>query len=70
MGCNSCGKRNVSKVDISKHDIFGGMSIKSLNNRQIEARVSLFKRKFCKKCGNRYKCDYEHYLVCKGLYPT
>lgn len=70
MGCNSCGKRTAVKADITKYDIFGGVSIKSLNNRQIESRLALFKRRFCKKCSNRYKCDYAYYLTCKGLHPV
>lgn len=73
MACGSCKKNNKNRsavTDPSKYDLFEGVSVKSLNRRQVEARLALFKRKFCKTCGNRYKCTYEYYLVCKGTSPV
>ena len=69
MGCNSCGGSRNTKVTAASYDILGGVSIKSLNAKQISARLALFKRKFCKTCSDRYKCTYTVYLDCKGQRP-
>ena len=44
MACGSCGRKSKNK-NIDTYDIFGGVSIKSLNSRQIEARLNKLKRK-------------------------
>ncbi len=72
MACGGCGKRrtspNVNTTSPEKYNLTGGMDIKSLNNKQIIARLEVFKRKFCKGCSIRYECDYASYLACKGLH--
>jgi len=73
MACGGCGKnrrpknRNASKPE--NYDITGGVAISSLNNRQIKARLEVFKRKFCLRCKIRYNCDYPIYLDCKAVNP-
>jgi len=72
MACGGCGRRRVppnTNVTSSKdYDLAGGMDIRSLNDRQIRARLEVFKRKFCNGCNIRYECDYTSYLNCKGLH--
>lgn len=73
MPCGGCGRnrrprnRNANKPE--NYDLTGGVDIRSLNDRQIKARLEVFKRKFCKGCKIRYTCDYPTYLDCKGLSP-
>jgi hypothetical protein len=61
MACRGCGKRHQIKHD--REDIMGGY--KYLNHRQIEARLENYKKKYCKDCEKRYKCDYVMYVKCK-----
>lgn len=71
MACGGCGKRrnspNINTTSSKDYDLAGGMDIRSLNDRQIRARLEVFKRKFCNTCSIRYTCDYIRYLDCKGL---
>jgi transposase len=74
MACGSCSKRrrktpidNVSRSE--DYDLTGGMDIRSLNARQVQARLEVFKRRFCKTCNDRYSCDYPSYIKCKGNNP-
>lgn len=74
MACSSCSKRrrippNSEAVNPEDYNLTGGMDIRSLNDRQIRARLEVFKRKFCKTCSYRYECTYEAYLKCKGTQP-
>jgi len=73
MACGSCSKRrpspNTRAVTPEAYDLAGGMDVRSLNNRQIKARLEVFKRRFCKTCTARYSCNYTIYLECKGLNP-
>ena len=74
MACGSCSKRrrvppNINAVRSEDYDLTGGMDIRSLNSRQIQARLEVFKRKFCKSCTFRYDCTYSTYLDCKGTHP-
>ena len=62
MACRGCGKRQVSKK-ITKDDIMGGY--KYLTDRQIKARLEVYKRRYCSDCDKRYECDYEMYVKCK-----
>lgn len=74
MACSSCSKRrrtspNTHTTNPAEYDLTGGMDIRSLNDRQIRARLEVFKRKFCTNCSNRYECDYVSYVACKGANP-
>ncbi|KKN58612.1 hypothetical protein LCGC14_0550310 [marine sediment metagenome] len=62
MGCN-CGKTK-GKLVRDPGDVLGGY--KYLKPRQLKARLEIFKRKHCKDCKDRYKCDYALYVACKG----
>jgi len=62
MGCN-CGKSKKKSVK-DPMDVKGGY--KYLKPHQIVARLEVFKRRNCKDCEKRYKCDYNMYLSCKG----
>lgn len=70
MACGGCKKRsrpNVKTDDPTQYDLTGGVDVRSLNDRQIKARLEVFKRRFCNGCSIRYECDYSTYLGCKGL---
>lgn len=63
MACGGCGKKRVSQQAIDADPVMGGY--KYLNDRQIKARLEVYKKKYCKDCDKRYSCDYPMYLECK-----
>lgn len=64
MACGGCAKkRRVAKPIGSPDDLKGGY--KYLTDRQIRARLEIYKRNNCKDCDNRYKCDYTMFMDCK-----
>lgn len=70
MACGGCSKKGNTNRGVTSpegYNLTGGVDVKSLNNKQIQARLEVFKRKFCKKCSQRYSCDYVSYLSCLGL---
>ena len=74
MVCGACSKKrrippNTRALVPEDYDLTGGVDVRSLNNRQIQARLEVFKRKFCKTCTFRYDCTYTTYLECKGTNP-
>ena len=67
-GCGGCSKRRAArdaarKAKHESYDVMGGY--KNLPDRQIKARLEVYKKIHCKGCGKRYKCNYEMYLACK-----
>lgn len=60
MGCSSCGKSSPKSMS---YDVMGGY--KYLSDRQIKARLEVFKKRNCKDCEKRYDCNYEMYMGCK-----
>jgi len=74
MACGACSKRrrtppNTRTSNPAEYNLTGGVDVRSLNSRQIQARLEVFKRKFCKGCSFRYDCTYPTYLECKGTKP-
>ncbi len=71
MGCGACGRRgrssNSRATKPEEYNLTGGVDVRSLNHRQINARLEVFKRKFCNDCKIRYDCNYTIYMDCKGL---
>lgn len=67
MACGSCGKNKSRSIDKGTYDLTGGLDIKSLNDRQIRARLEAFKRRFCNDCDLRYSCDYKMYIKCNVI---
>ena len=63
MGCSGCGKRNARKAAKSKIDIM--TEYKYLNDRQLKARLEVYKKQHCQGCNKKEKCDYERYVSCK-----
>lgn len=61
MACGACRKRVGSNID-KYRDITEGY--KYLTDRQIKARLSVYKRRFCAECPRRYDCDYVMYVNC------
>ena len=62
MVCSKCGKKRVLSEDA--YDVMGGY--KYLPDRQIRARLAVFKKRYCKHCNERYECDYVKYKRCKN----
>lgn len=64
MACGGCARRNAAKsAPITRKNLLGGYS--GLNDRQIRARLEVYKKNNCKDCENRYKCDYTMFSNCK-----
>jgi len=63
MGCRSCGKRRASQANQSKVDIMS--QHKYLNDRQLKARLEVYKKRYCQGCKRKEKCGYEMYVRCK-----
>lgn len=66
MACGGCGKRREVRAvnkSITKDDVMGGY--KYLTDRQIKARLEIYKKRYCKDCPKRYECDYPSYISCK-----
>jgi hypothetical protein len=65
MACGSCSKKRAArKVTVPKKDeVMGGYGY--LTDRQIKARLEVYKKKYCKDCNKRYECDYKMYVECK-----
>jgi hypothetical protein len=61
MACGACTKKRTSKTK-GTYDVLGGY--KYLPDKQIKARLEVFKKKYCADCDNRYKCDYAMYTAC------
>lgn len=67
MACSGCGKKRAARAarNIVKNgdEVMGGY--KYLNDRQIKARLEVYKKKYCSNCESRYECTYETYKGCK-----
>jgi hypothetical protein len=66
MACGGCGARHRAP-EVNSADpvsvLKGGY--KYLTDRQIRARLEVYKRNYCKACEKRYQCDYPMFLECK-----
>jgi len=77
MGCN-CGARRKQRANMAAvrsaangdpvAEIMGGY--KYLSPKQVRVRIEVYKRKNCQSCDNRYKCDYDMFVACKGSKPS
>ena len=67
MACGSCAKRsqaaNARRQNKEDYDLMGGYA--NLTDRQIKARLEVYKRRYCKQCDKRYDCDYKMYTECR-----
>jgi hypothetical protein len=67
MACGGCAKRRAASQAVRKakedKDLMAGYA--NLTDRQIKARLEVYKRRYCKDCQQRYECDYANYLKCK-----
>ena len=64
MVCGGCAKRGVVKEQ-KKEDYSVMGNYGDLPNRQIKARLEVYKKRYCKNCEKRYKCDFVMYSDCK-----
>jgi len=65
MACGGCSKRKATRqMVVNKKDgVMGGYGF--LTDRQIKARLEVYKKRYCKDCDKRYECDYKMYVECK-----
>jgi len=63
MGCGCNKRRKPKPASVTKDGVMGGY--KYLTDRQIRARLEVYKKNYCKKCEKRYKCDFVMYTACK-----
>jgi hypothetical protein len=71
MACSGCGRKRAARaarqgaanMAANVDEVMGGY--KYLNDRQIKARLEVYKKKYCSGCDGRYECTYEIYERCK-----
>ena len=67
MPCGGCGRKRAvrhAKPDSPEY-LMGGY--KYLTDRQIRARLEVYKKNNCKSCDKRYECDYGMFVKCKNV---
>ena len=66
MACGGCAKRRAATMAARRaredKDLMAGYA--NLTDRQIKARLEVYKRRYCASCQKRYECDYTSYLNC------
>jgi len=66
MACGGCARRRAARQGpATAESLMGGY--KYLNDRQIRARLEVYKRNNCKACDQRYECDYGNFVKCKKI---
>jgi len=60
MGCSGCGKRRPKKSNKNIMEEY-----KYLNDRQLKARLEIYKKQNCQKCERKESCNYETYVNCQ-----
>lgn len=63
MACGGCVKRRMTRAVSKEAGVMGGYA--HLTNRQIKARLEVYKKRYCTNCDTRYECDYKKYVECK-----
>ena len=64
MACGGCQKRRAaSSGPPTANNLMGGY--KYLTDRQLRARLEVYKKNNCKSCEKRYQCDYGSFVACK-----
>ncbi len=74
MACGGCTKRRAAQSQArsmltnnsgNEDVVMGGY--KNLPDRQIRARLEVYKRRHCQECERRYDCTYATYVECKNI---
>lgn len=75
MACGGCSKKRDSRNDIKRqglseerillNKVFG--NYKYLTDRQIKARLDIYKKRNCKACDRQGECDIGSFFKCKGI---
>ena len=64
MACGGCAKRRAARSGpLTTENLMGGY--KTLSDRQLRARLEVYKKNNCPNCEQRYECDYGNFLNCK-----
>ncbi len=61
MSCSSCSRKKP-RPNKKVYDVMAGY--KYLPDNQIRVRLEVFKKRHCKNCNARYKCDFVMYTNC------
>jgi hypothetical protein len=64
MACG-CGSKKTKAMQ-KPYDVMGGY--KNLTQNQINKRLEVFKRIYCKSCQGRYNCNFESALTRFTIY--
>lgn len=66
MSCGSCARKRIERDNVRKNidEVMGGY--KYLTDRQLKARMEMYKKKYCSDCKDKTICNYEMYKRCKG----
>ena len=67
MACGGCAKRRAAVRATGQQNAETRLmdGFKYMTARQLTARLEAYKRKYCKDCKTRFKCDYANYVKCK-----
>jgi hypothetical protein len=67
MACGGCARRRAARNAPAgtKESLMGGY--KYLTDRQLRARLEVYKKNNCKDCEKRYECDYSMFVQCKEV---
>lgn len=63
MPCGGCAKRRAARQPVTAENLKGGYG--NLNDRQLRARLEVYKKNNCRDCDKRYECDYGMFSNCK-----
>jgi hypothetical protein len=64
MACGGCARRRAVRTGPpTANNLMGGY--KYLTDRQLRARLEVYKKNNCKTCDKRYECDYAVFVACK-----
>ena len=67
MPCGGCAKRRAVRnaKPGTPESVMGGY--KYLTQRQLRARLEVYKKNNCPNCEKRYECDYGMFVACKNV---
>ena len=65
MACGACGNRRKHTATPDIDRIFS--NYKYLTDRQINARISAYKRRYCTECTKQTTCDFTNFVACKNI---
>lgn len=68
MTCGGCGRtvrKHIDKENIELYKVFG--NYKYLNDRQLKARLDVYKKRNCSGCEKAEVCEIGMFISCKKV---